>query len=233
MGVRDLLAPSRCLSCAARAVPPWCAACGADAARLVIDAACDRCGMPRHDDGTDHRCWPVETPILATAVAYRYTGVVAATVATSKARHAWDGWDRLGTDVAAAVRRAGIVGVDAVTWVPADRRRARRRGADHAALLAYPVAAAVGQPLVRLLDAAPRRRDQAMLPTGARRALKPGAFVARRRLDGARVLLVDDVLTTGATARVAAGALADAGAAPVRLAVLARAGGHGLDAPAS
>jgi predicted amidophosphoribosyltransferase len=233
MGLIELLAPARCLGCGARAAPPWCVTCAGLADSLAVGAACDRCGSLQRDDGGEHPCWPLIVPILTTVVAFRYTGVVARTIAVSKARSAWAGWDVLGGRLAAAVERAGIADVDVVTWIPADQKRARRRGADHAALLAAPVARHLNRPLARLLEAAGPRPDQVRLPAARRRALSAAAYSARGRLDRQRIVVVDDVLTTGATSRVAASALARVGAAPVRLAVLARAGGHRLDAAVS
>ncbi len=63
---------------------------------------------------------------------------------------------------------------------------------------------------------------QAGLTSAQRRKNVQGAFLARQRLDGLHVLLIDDVLTTGATASACARALKRAGAARVSLATLAR-----------
>ncbi|MDP8927519.1 MAG: hypothetical protein M3O70_02815 [Actinomycetota bacterium] len=170
-------------------------------------------------------------PITKTVVAFQYAGPVAAAVVAAKARGAWGGWEPLGLCLAQTVLTAPVMEVDFVTWVPADRRRIRERGFDHAACLAAPVAARIGVPLRRLLVARAGRADQAELSLPARMALSDDAFAPAGAVEGRRgILLVDDVLTTGATARAAARALVRAGAATVQLAVLARAGNHALGA---
>jgi predicted amidophosphoribosyltransferase len=105
--------------------------------------------------------------------------------------------------------------VDAVTWITSVPARVRVRGIDHAKAIAEAVAPAVGAPLVRLLDVIPG-------PVHGERYRATGALPATD------LLLVDDVLTTGATAWRAAGALVEAGAGSVILVTLARAGGHPL-----
>ena len=105
--------------------------------------------------------------------------------------------------------RDGVTG-DLVTWVPGNRAEARRRGYDHAEVLARLVAARLGLPVRRLLELRGGKVDQTSL-TGAQRRENPkDAFVARRV--HARVVLVDDVMTTGATICACAGALRRAGA---------------------
>lgn len=100
--------------------------------------------------------------------------------------------------------------VDLVTWAPTSAGRLRRRGYDQAELLARAVARELGVPCRRLL----RRSGRAVHQTGRDRAARtadPPTFVARRLWTAPRVLVVDDVVTTGATLRAARHALERAG----------------------
>jgi len=115
-------------------------------------------------------------------------------------------------------------GFDVIVPVPLHWRRRLARGFNQAALLAGAVARRYAVPVA---PAVKRRRstgNQAGLSNAARRANVAGAFAVRRpqQVRGRRVLLVDDVLTTGATASACAGALKRAGAAYVAVLTLAR-----------
>lgn len=114
---------------------------------------------------------------------------------------------------------------DAVAPVPMHRARLFRRRYNQAAEIARPLARWSGRSY--LPDALVRGRDtggQGGRSRRGRREAVRGAFSVpdRRRVEGKRILLVDDVLTTGATAEACARALKRAGAAAVSVAVVAR-----------
>jgi len=115
---------------------------------------------------------------------------------------------------------------DRVVPVPLHPRRLRAREFNQAALLALFARGARGPPVdVQLLERIRDTLPQSQLPGPARQANVRGAFRVSQRGDarGLRILLVDDVLTTGATAEACARALLEAGAREVAILTLARA----------
>jgi ComF family protein len=121
--------------------------------------------------------------------------------------------------------RARPLAVDAVVPVPLDPGRQRARGYNQATLLAAPVAASLDRPLVSDWLARTRAtRPQVRLTARERRANVRGAFACPdpAAVVGQRLLLVDDVMTTGATLEAGAEALMAAGAAGVWGLVVAR-----------
>jgi predicted amidophosphoribosyltransferase len=109
--------------------------------------------------------------------------------------------------------------LDLVTWAPTSSARRRSRGFDQGELVARHVARQLGVPCRRLLV----RSGPTVAQTGRSRVerLNGPEFVARPGLDGRRVIVVDDVVTTGATMRAAAAALRHAGADEPRLYAIA------------
>lgn len=116
---------------------------------------------------------------------------------------------------------AGGLESSAITWIPGRPADKRVRGFDHAEVLAAEVGARLGLPVLPLLRRTGRRRaDQSALSRKDRWANLEGAFVALRC--PARMLVVDDLVTTGATAGAGSAALRSAGAHTVEVLVTCR-----------
>ncbi len=136
----------------------------------------------------------------------------------------FSGWRHVADALAAAMVTVIPGEADAVTWVPLGRRRLAERGYDQAQALARAVAAQIGLPIVRCTSRVVATGPQARRSGDERRTAMIGAFAprGRSRVRG-RILLVDDVLTTGATGAACARAVIDAGAREVLLLTAARA----------
>ena len=104
---------------------------------------------------------------------------------------------------------------DLITWVPLSRRRRRARGYDQGRLLAKSVARALGLPLLGVLEKSRENQCQHGLGRAARMENVKGAYRAGPGAEGKALLLVDDIVTTGATLCQCAKALYDAGARQV------------------
>lgn len=126
--------------------------------------------------------------------------------------------------LAAAASALPADAFDAVTWIPVSRRRKRKRGYDQTLLLARRAASILDKPLEGCLEKWRDNPPQSTLCSAdGRRANVLGVYRPHRGAScaGKRYLLLDDILTTGATAREAARALLSAGASAVYFAALA------------
>jgi len=111
---------------------------------------------------------------------------------------------------------------DLIVPMPLHWLRRWRRGYNQSALLAREVSRRWNVPAAGVLRRRRATAPQAGLSNAQRRKNVTGAFAAKKRLDGMHVLLVDDVLTTGASASACARALKRAGARRVTVLTLAR-----------
>ena len=188
---------------------------------MIFETRCAGCDKPGASICTTCRFALVGPPPRD-----RSHGVVAAVPFTGRARNVIIGW-KYRNRRAVSRHLAGLVvnrlvasrmqhDVDVVTWAPTSAKRRRERGFDQGELLARAVARQLGVPCRRLLD-----RSTSTAQTGRSRLqrLDGPTFVARPGLDGARVLVIDDVVTTGSTLSAAAAALHDRGAVALLAAV--------------
>ena len=119
--------------------------------------------------------------------------------------------------------RAHAVEADVVTWIPLSGRRLRKRGYDQARLLAEEVARQTGTECRRLLEKQVHNRAQSGTGSPEERIKNVrGVYRCTGDAAGKRILLVDDIVTTGATLSEAAGVLLPAGAKEVVGLTLAR-----------
>jgi ComF family protein len=117
------------------------------------------------------------------------------------------------------------VGLDAISYVPLHPARERERGYNQAAELAREIAGPLGLPLLRgAVDRSRSTPPQVGLNRPDRMTNVKGAFATSGscQVEGLALLLVDDVMTTGATANECARELLRAGAREVRVATFAR-----------
>lgn len=208
----DLLYPPRCGGCGAAGQGWWCPVCAAGEAPLGEGGIM----RVRLDDGRPllEIAWARFGPPLREGIhAFKYGGS-----------------PQLAGPFGERMARAWLSGApdwaaDLVAPVPLHASRQRERGYNQSERLAEVVARRIGRPLARA--ALTRQRataQQAQLDREARRTNVAGAFVARPdRVSGRRVLLIDDVYTTGATLRACAEALYAVGAVDVAALTLARA----------
>jgi ComF family protein len=220
--------PSSCPACAATvehpSQGPLCEACWERVApaparrcrcgrRLGEAAACGRCRRGLEPAAAGLSLGPFEGPLRAAIHELKYRGK------RKVAR-------RLAQALLAVPGASELLAPEVVLVpVPLHPRRERERGFNQAESLSAAMAAALGlrhepRALVRRLDTP----SQTGLSARERRDNVARAFAVRRRAAVAsrRIVLVDDVMTTGATARACARALREAGAAEVRVVVAAR-----------
>lgn len=199
-----------------------CRACWKALPFLDPGTSCETCALPSAGP-LCRGCSSHAPPVWRAAAVASYEGVARRLVHALKFR----GHDTLvapaGALMAASARARGLdERLDGVVAVPSTARRNRDRGYDPGSLLAEEVARRLGKPCRRLVTRVRDAAPQSTVPAAARRGNVRGAFASSARARGLRLLLVDDVMTTGATAFEAARMLRAAGASAVALLVLAR-----------
>jgi ComF family protein len=199
----DAVAPRRCAGCDAVSDPPICAGCAAVMSAMPVPQ------VRRMRHGSAHAGFEFAEPVRAALHRGKYGGdrrVLLELAATTSARLSGP---RLFTP-------------DAVVAVPLGARRRRQRGYNQADILAAVIAEARDVPLFDQLSRIRDTRPQSARDETTRHSNVAGAFAwSGGDLGGAYIWLVDDVLTTGATAEAAAAVLSGAGASLIDAVVVA------------
>ena len=215
----DMFYPQRCVGCERRSSDVLCRACF-EALPRVGPPVCGRCGLPTaFATFVCEECKNVDFGFESAKAALKYEGVGKKIVHALKYHGYKQVVERLATPL--MLQAIGDDRFDAVVPVPLHRARLRRRGFNQAELLARGVAQKLNASVSDTLEVVRSTRDQVELSAAQRRANVSGAYEAKDPLHG-RLLLIDDVFTTGATMNACALTLVRAGAKEVHALSLCR-----------
>ncbi len=218
----DLLFPRSCVGCGGPG-SFLCEPCR-NSLPTVNPPLCPRCGIPQSTNEVCPGCLDHPGALDGMRSPYRFDGVVRQAVHKLKYQNLRALAEPLADLLADHVADASVTG-SVLVPVPLHRRRLRERGYNQSALLARRLGERTGIPvsgdcLIRSRQTPPQARTASV---SERRENVAGVFACRdQRLRGERVLLIDDVATSGATMEACAAALKAAGACSVWGLTLAR-----------
>jgi competence protein ComFC len=211
--------PNRSVGCERRSSDVLCCVCFEGLPRMG-SPVCGRCGLPTaFATFLCEECKNVDFGFESARTPLRYEGVGEEIVRALK----YQGYKKVVGKLAAplVLQVLGDGRFDAVVPVPLHRSRLRKRGFNRAELLARGVAEEINATVSDTLKVVRSKRDQVELSAAQRRANVAGAYRASAPLRG-KILLIDDVFTTGATMSACATTLLRAGAQEVHALSLCR-----------
>lgn len=228
-GFVDLVYPPRCYVCGQASQKPLCDACLAKIELIKSSPLCERCGKPLLESASNcHTCRGRRLYFSHVRAIGLYDGVLKEAIHALK----FGGGRRLGYFFAQLMAESlpdDFIQVDVVTFVPLHRRKRRNRGYNQAELLAKAFGRRTGKPVKQLLKCRRRTKDQTKLSLKDRRANVREAFRLlskstswQENLRDKRIILIDDVYTSGSTVNECAWVLRRAGAKEVKVFTLAR-----------
>ena len=227
----ELIWPARCVGCEKLGVL-LCEDCQSALPYIDPEQACPRCGAPFGklvctECTTVYETQPKEMPFSQACCSLEFTDLSRRIIVAYK-----DGGEQrlaplLARLAAQAIPQEWYTWADVLTWIPADADAVRRRGFDHIALVAVSLAQISAMPLQPLLSKGVHE-DQRALNREARKQNMRRVFSlyegAQERIGTLikKVILVDDVFTTGATLSAATEVLLEAGVEEARVVTVYR-----------
>lgn len=219
-----LLFPSTCPVCAQPSdrygSSPLCSSCWRTITPMKGNR-CPVCALPLAGENTLRcvSCISREPAFCATYAYGLYDGALKEAIHSFK----FQGAARLARPLGEFLCGLDIPEADYILPVPLTKKRLLERGYNQCLLLARRLSQGLAIPLkANLLQKKEETPVQATLKRTKRLTALEGAFRVTGSVEGARLILVDDVMTTGSTLRECARTLRDAGAGEIRVAVLAR-----------
>ncbi len=231
LGLVSLIYPPFCAVCARTVEPPdyLCGNCAENAPRIRAPFCC-KCSQPFAGEITGSftcaNCADRDLHFEAAVSIYRSRAVVRELIHSFKYNRQLHLRHQLGRWLAEALEDPRLAGrrIDCLVPVPLHPARRRERGFNQAEVLARVLQRQSGLPLRDLLQRSRYTTTQTQFDRSERMENLRGAFRLRRgsNVQGLRMLLVDDVLTTGSTLSECASVLREAGALSVHAATVAR-----------
>ncbi len=208
----DALLPRACLLCGDRSQASLCDGCAADLPRLA-GPLCPICATPLATPAPAcGACLKAPPSFDATLAPLRYAFPIDRLIRNLKFRGRLASADFFARCMLASSRPQGTL----ILPVPLSRQHLRERGFNQALEIARPLARALGLPVDATSLVRPRATlPQSQLPWRARKGNVRNAFACTRDLSGETLIVIDDVMTTGATLDAVARTLKDHGAARV------------------
>lgn len=212
-GAVDLIFPPVCAGCG-KLGTSWCDACHQKVVHLP-ESVCDVCGKPEANASVCLMCQGTRPPFAKMRSWAVFKPPLQNALHSLKYRRNIGLGQSLANVLDAQIKKLGWQ-IDTVIPIPLSKQRFGERGYNQVAVFAYPLACMnQWQYVASGLQRVRNTRSQVGLSRDQRRENVSGAFEATMDLTGNRVLLLDDVITTGATTADAARALRKAGASDV------------------